>query len=55
VTDTLVTIPQGSVFNAMNNSFQTGTVGGKIPEPATLLLLGAALAGAGFARRRKQD
>jgi len=26
----------------------------KIPEPATLLLIGAALAGAGFARRRKQ-
>ncbi len=27
----------------------------KIPEPATLLLIGAALAGAGFARRRKQS
>jgi len=55
VTDTFVTIPSGIVLNAANNSFQTGSPTTKIPEPATLLLIGAALAGAGFARRRKQS
>jgi hypothetical protein len=53
--DTFGTIPAGIVLNAANNSFQTGTPARKIPEPATLLLIGAALAGAGFARRRKQS
>ena len=54
VTDTFTTIPAGIVVDAANNSFQTAPVVTKVPEPATLLLIGAALAGAGFARRRKQ-
>jgi len=56
VSDHIDSINPGSVFNAITNSFQVGTpTTTKIPEPATLLLMGAALAGAGFARRRKQD
>lgn len=47
------------VFNLQPGATSTGDLRSvtpvKIPEPATLLLIGAALAGAGFARRRKQD
>jgi len=46
------------IFNLAGNGTSTGDLRSitpvKIPEPATLLLIGAALAGAGFARRRKQ-
>lgn len=47
------------VFNLAPGGTSTGDLRSitpvKIPEPATLLLIGAALAGAGFSRRRKQD
>ena len=50
VTDTFTAIPTGSVFNAANNSFQTGG----IPEPVSLALVGLGLTAMGLVRRKRK-
>jgi hypothetical protein len=53
VTDTFGAIPTGSVYNAANNSFQTGGTPG-IPEPVSLALVGLGLTAMGLVRRKRK-